>query len=407
MRFFGRRGKRDPDQRLLAEARSGRAGAFEELRARHEEALTTFCANMLEHRHDEATGVVEETFAVARRELASTDGRAQVRPWLYAIGFERCIARLDELRSGSAAATGQGDEADQKRGALLMTGALPDSELVGLMSLADSRPSLFGLVGELTRTAPGAVAEFAVEEAATEAVAALGQWPGSGDAAESADDMAQRAARAHGFSAGGEAVARNADRVRRAATIAAATGSAAVVAGAGAFAIADPTGGGDGSRDRIVAPGPGVAAPAASRLPGGSGSAGAGSAGARLPGGDSAGGDRGRAGGASSGRPQSAGSRNGRDGRDGRDSSSGGGASGGDVVTDPGRFLPGAGSGGGPGGGSGGTGGGAGGNPGGGTGGGGGPGGGERPGGGDQPRSRSLLRVDAQVGPLDAHVEIP
>jgi hypothetical protein len=60
-------------------------------------------------------------------------------------------------------------------------------------------------------------------------------------------------------------------------------------------------------------------------------------------------------------------------------------------MRDPTQFRPGGG-GGAPGGGS--PGGGGGGNPGGG-------------GGGGQPGRRPLLRLDAQVGPVDAHVEIP
>ncbi|HYF26913.1 MAG TPA: hypothetical protein VD931_14315, partial [Baekduia sp.] len=315
---FGR--KADDEARLLSAARAGNPRAFDALRARHEPAIAAFCRAMLEDLADQAAGVTEETFAAARRELLVAPGQLRARPWLYGLAYERCVARLDEHRGrqGSVATPSQGEDEDQRRGAGLLMASLPSAEVATLMSLAGSRPALFGLVGELGRNAPQLLGQFAVEQAATEAITALAQQTFSGAEAQAADGMGRAAAAAPGATAadgvatahGGRlagSVARNADRARRAATTAAVAGSVAIVGTAGAFAIARD--GGGSSSAPMVAPG------------GDAGASGGGGGRAPVAVGDRAGADASSsgAGGASRGdRGLDGASRNGRDGRDGR-----------------------------------------------------------------------------------------
>lgn len=392
--LFPRWRQRDPDQRVLAKAKAGHAGAFDVLRARHEEAVTTFCRGMLERVQGEPEEVVEETFATARRELPATRADLQVRPWLYALAFERCVDRLNEERAagGSATASAQGEEQDQRRAAALMMGSLPDTELAGLLSLADGRPSLFGLAGELVRSAPKSVGKFAMEEAATEAVTALVLSPFRGGGAGDADAAAHQAARLGGLRGAGDAATRSADRVRRAATTAAVSGSAIVLAGTGALALTDAgPGGRDANRSTPIAgPGSGSGAPVSSPLSldgGTGGTRGSDNSGGRSGGGGSGeDGSRGRGGRGADGR--GGGDRgDARAGRDGRDGSPGRAGSGGrDAVRDLTRFLPGGGGGGG-----------------------GGDGPNDRPSGGGgepSPEPRSLLRLRLEAGPVDADVRV-
>lgn len=230
-----------PEDSLVAAASRGDQAAFDRLRRRHEPAVTAFCAGMLElQRRAEVPAVVAEVFDMARRELAQKDRRVELRPWLHGLAFERCIARLDRDRD-AAAGLGQGTQRDQERGAALLLGALPEAEVATLVTLAGSRPALFGLVSELTRSAPGFLGSLAIDQAAGHAIAALTSLPALG---RGADDGAARHAAAIQLPPAPSAhgIAQAADRVRNATRIAAATGGAIVVGGASVFALADPIG---------------------------------------------------------------------------------------------------------------------------------------------------------------------
>jgi hypothetical protein len=228
-----------PEDGLVAAASRGDQAAFERLRRAHEPAVSAFCAGMLEEEHRaEVPVVVAEVFDVARRELGRKDRRVELRPWLHGLAFERCIARLDRDAAGGL---GQGTERDQRRGAALMLGALPAAEVETLVTLAGSRPALFGLVSELTRSAPGFLGSLAVDQAAGQAIAALANLAPLG---RGADDHAAKHAAAIQLAPAPSAhgLAQAADRVRNATRIAAVTGGAIVVGGASVFALADPIG---------------------------------------------------------------------------------------------------------------------------------------------------------------------
>lgn len=378
----------NPEARLVAAASRGDAAAFDQLRAQHEPAVTEFCAKMLEDRRAEAPGVAAETFAAARRELPIKDAQVELRPWLYALAFERCVARLDDERQ-TGSVRGQGEPHEQQRGAALMLGALPQAELVSLMSLAGSRPALFGLVTELGRSAPSFLGSLAVDQAAGQAVAALGVLPtlGSGGA-EAAKHAAQMGPM---MPASARAAGTGADSVWSGARIAAATAGVVAVTGAGAFALGDSirsngdrggaavqqgaAAGGQGARGSgmSISGGRGTAQTTGARGRDGTSSRDTRTAGSARAGRDGRDGTSGLAGRAGDSRAASTG----LNGRDGAPGSSGSNASGG--------------------GGTGGAG----------TGGSGTGGAGTGGPGGLTPKERSLLKLDLEVGSIEAHVRVP
>jgi len=65
---------------------------------RHHRGLLSFCRHMLGSR-EEAEEAVRETFQLARPALERSEEPVEVRPWLYAIARNRCIAML---RAGAA-----------------------------------------------------------------------------------------------------------------------------------------------------------------------------------------------------------------------------------------------------------------------------------------------------------------
>jgi RNA polymerase sigma factor (sigma-70 family) len=79
-----------PDDRLIALVREGDETAFEEIYARHHQAIERFCGHMLGSAHD-GEDATQHTFLSAYRALARTDKHIRLRPWLYAIARNRCL----------------------------------------------------------------------------------------------------------------------------------------------------------------------------------------------------------------------------------------------------------------------------------------------------------------------------
>jgi len=81
------------DADLVARARAGDAGAFEELIHRHHAACLRYAAHVLGDR-TEAEDVVQDTWVRAYRSLGRYEERRQFRPWLFRILVNRCRTRF-------------------------------------------------------------------------------------------------------------------------------------------------------------------------------------------------------------------------------------------------------------------------------------------------------------------------
>jgi RNA polymerase sigma factor (sigma-70 family) len=81
------------DQRLIAMARSGNAGAFETIVDRYQGRLLGFCRQMLGSTED-AEDVLQEVFVNAYRAMLADEREINLRPWLYRIARNRCLNHL-------------------------------------------------------------------------------------------------------------------------------------------------------------------------------------------------------------------------------------------------------------------------------------------------------------------------
>src|ERR1700729_3704168 len=86
------------DERLIAMARSGNAGAFETIVDRYQGRRAGFCRQMLGSTED-AEDVLQEVFVNAYRAMLADEREINLRPWLYRIARNRC---LNHLRKPSA-----------------------------------------------------------------------------------------------------------------------------------------------------------------------------------------------------------------------------------------------------------------------------------------------------------------
>lgn len=82
----------------LAAARRGDANHFSELTEPYRRELQVHCYRILGSFH-EAEDLVQETFLRAWRRLATYEGRASFRAWLYKIATNACLDFLDQRRS--------------------------------------------------------------------------------------------------------------------------------------------------------------------------------------------------------------------------------------------------------------------------------------------------------------------
>src|ERR1700761_5627048 len=86
------------DEKLIAMARSGNAGAFEMIVDRSQGRLLGFCRQMLGSTED-AEDVLQEVFVNAYRAMLADEREINLRPWLYRIARNPC---LNHLRKPSA-----------------------------------------------------------------------------------------------------------------------------------------------------------------------------------------------------------------------------------------------------------------------------------------------------------------
>lgn len=91
------------DRALVRDLRAGRAGATDELCARHADAVFEFCLYRAGRRRDLAEDLAQETLLVALARIADFDGRSSLRTWLLGIAKNKV---RESLRARRARALG-------------------------------------------------------------------------------------------------------------------------------------------------------------------------------------------------------------------------------------------------------------------------------------------------------------
>jgi RNA polymerase sigma factor (sigma-70 family) len=86
------------DEKLIAMARAGNAGAFEAIVERYQGRLLGFCRQMLNSTED-AEDVLQEVFVNAYRAMLADEREINLRPWLYRIARNRCLNYLRKPRA--------------------------------------------------------------------------------------------------------------------------------------------------------------------------------------------------------------------------------------------------------------------------------------------------------------------
>lgn len=83
------------DDELVARLRDGRDDAFEQLVARHEQALLAYARGVLGGSHHDAEECVQDAFMRALNFLRTREDReVALKPWLYTITRNACLDRL-------------------------------------------------------------------------------------------------------------------------------------------------------------------------------------------------------------------------------------------------------------------------------------------------------------------------
>jgi RNA polymerase sigma factor (sigma-70 family) len=89
--------RRTSDERLVAYVRDGSEPAFEVLFDRHYRRLLGFCVHMVGS-VEEAEDAVQHAFLATYRTIVTTERRIALRPWLYTVARNRCLAVLHARR---------------------------------------------------------------------------------------------------------------------------------------------------------------------------------------------------------------------------------------------------------------------------------------------------------------------
>lgn len=99
----------DPDAALVAAARQGDTGAFEELVHKHGRRVYRTLAGILGD-HEDAQDAMQDTFMKAFRRLNTFEGRSRFSTWLVSIGANAALERLRDRRPVDSLDEGRVDD---------------------------------------------------------------------------------------------------------------------------------------------------------------------------------------------------------------------------------------------------------------------------------------------------------
>lgn len=110
----------DPDAALIAAARQGDTGAFEELVHKHGRRVYRTLAGILGD-HEDAQDAMQDTFLKAFRRLNTFEGRSRFSTWLVSIGANAALEKLRERRPVDSLDEGRVDDEGTFRPRLLQS----------------------------------------------------------------------------------------------------------------------------------------------------------------------------------------------------------------------------------------------------------------------------------------------
>jgi RNA polymerase sigma factor (sigma-70 family) len=102
------------DARLIARVRAGDSRAYETLYRRYSPAILAFCRQLTGQRED-AEDALQHTFLAAYRQIVDSQAPLELRPWLFTVARNRCLA---QLRARGTQARLQPDPMDREIAAL-------------------------------------------------------------------------------------------------------------------------------------------------------------------------------------------------------------------------------------------------------------------------------------------------
>jgi RNA polymerase sigma factor (sigma-70 family) len=151
------------DARLIERVRNGDSQAFEQIYARYQPEILSFCRHLTGQRED-AEDAVQHTFLSAYSQLVESEGKVELRPWLFTVARNRCLSLLrargvrgvESLTDSARSVDGLASEVERRqelRDLVTDLGRLPEPQRAALLlSQVDSMSH--GEIGAVLGVAP-------------------------------------------------------------------------------------------------------------------------------------------------------------------------------------------------------------------------------------------------------------
>lgn len=131
------------DGRLVDRVRSGDPQAFEQIYARYQPEILSFCRHLTGQRED-AEDAVQHTFLSAYSQIVESEGEVELRPWLFTVARNRCLSLLrargvrgaEPLTDSARSVDGLASEVERRqelRDLVADVGRLPEPQRAALL----------------------------------------------------------------------------------------------------------------------------------------------------------------------------------------------------------------------------------------------------------------------------------